>query len=161
MTTLEDLVVEVSVALMAPPDQAFALLSDVERMAGLGPEHVAATWDGEARGLGARWTGRNRRGEREWEVPCEVVGYDPPRLFAWRVGDPEAPTALWSYELAPSPGGTTVVQRFRHGSGWSFLRRAVEKYPERAEELIAGRAEELEQNMRTVLVEAGRLLEAS
>jgi hypothetical protein len=93
------MVVEVSAGLPCPPEQAFALLSDVERMAGLGPEHLEARWVDGTRGLGARYTGRNRRGDREWEVHCEVVGYEPPRLFAWRVGDLDAPTGFWSYEL--------------------------------------------------------------
>jgi len=155
---LEDMVVEVEAYLPVPPEGAFALLSDVERMAGLGPEHVDARWESEARGLGARYAGHNRRGEREWEVACEVVGYEPPRLFAWRVGDPDSPTAVWSYELSPAGGGTAVVQRFRHGPGWSFLRRAVEKYPERSEEFIADRTEELARNMRAVLAEAAKLL---
>ncbi len=159
MLRLEDMTVEVEAFLPCDPAQAFRLLADVERMAGLGPEHVEAHWAGVVRGLGAQWRGLNRRDGHEWEVSCEVVGYDPPRLFSWRVGDPNEPTAFWSYELVPVDGGTAVVQRFRHGSGWSFLRWAVERHPERADELIAGRAAELAANMRTVLAEAATLLQ--
>lgn len=155
---LEDLVVEVREVLPAAPAEAFALLTDVERMAGLGPEHEHAAWQGDARGVGAVFVGRNRMGERTWEVPCTVTAHEPPARFAWDVGDPATPSAHWSYDLSPHADGTLVVQRFAHGPGFTFLRRAVDKHPERAAETVAGRAAQLEQNMRAVLQAAARVL---
>ena len=55
--------VEVSHHFNAPIEAVWALLSDVERIAGLGPEHVEAHWLGEERGLGAQFSGKNRRGD--------------------------------------------------------------------------------------------------
>lgn len=125
---------------------------------GLGPEHAGAAWRDDQRGPGAVFTGVNERWGRRWEVACVVTAWEPPRSFAWQVGDPAQPTATWSYELAPADGGTVVTQRFRHGPGRSFLRAAVGRHPERESELVAERAADLAANMRTVLRAAGRLL---
>ena len=50
-------------------------------------------------------------------VPCTVVAADPPRAFAWAVGDSTQPSATWSYDLVEDGGGTRVTQRFQHGPG--------------------------------------------
>ncbi len=150
--------VEVVEVLPAPPERVFALLTDVERMAGLGPEHNAARWVDDRRGVAAVFYGANERDGMTWEVPCRVVEHQPPARFAWTTGDPDLPSAIWSYALAPVDGGTQVTQRFRHGAGFTYLRRAVEKRPEQAEQYVAGRAAELERNMRTTLRAAARLV---
>ncbi len=152
------MVVEVVEVLPAPPARVFALLTDVERMAGLGPEHSHAQWRDDRRGVGAVFVGSNERDGRGWNVPCHVVEHEPATRFAWSTGDPEQPSATWSYQLEPVEGGTLVTQVFRHGPGFTYLRRFVEKYPEREQELVAGRAAELEQNMRRVLRAAAALL---
>jgi uncharacterized protein YndB with AHSA1/START domain len=155
---LQEVVVEVRVVLPAPREQVFALLSDVERMGGLGPENVRTQWESDEHGVGARFRGWNERDGRAWDVPCTVVEHDPPVRFAWVTGPFGDPSATWSYELADVDGGTQVQQRFQHGPGFTYLRRAVEKHPERAEELLAARTAELERNMRATLEAAGRLL---
>ena len=144
--------------LPAPPAQVFDLLADVERTAGLGPETVRAQWQSDARGVGADFRGWNVRGELAWDVPCRVVARDPPRRFAWTTGLVEQPSALWTYDLAEVEGGTQVTQTFRHGPGHTYLRRAVDKHPKRAEEFVAGRAGDLERGMRATLRAAADLL---
>lgn len=158
MSALEEMTVEVEAVLPAPPEVVFALVTDVERVAGLGPEHAAAAWRGDGRGVGAVFDGTNRRGDREWTVPCVVTAYDPPGSFGWLVGDPAQPSAWWSWELTPVDGGTRAVHAFRHGPGFTFLRRAVERAPEREAELVAGRAADLGAGMRAVLAALPRLL---
>lgn len=158
MTTLEGVAVEVRATLPGSPAQVFALLTDVERMAGLGPEHAAAAWQDERRGVGAVFTGSNVRDGRSWDVPCTVTAWEPPRAFAWLVGDPACPSATWAYDLQADGDGTVVTQTFRHGPGFTFLRRVVEKHPERAAEAVAFRSAELERNMRAVLAAAADLL---
>lgn len=152
------MVVEVEELLPAAPDAVFAVLSDPPRTAGLGPETHACTWAGEERGVGAVFTGSNRLGELEYDVPCTVVAHEPPTRFAWTVGDPAQPSATWTYELAPADGGTRVVQRFEHGPGRTFLRRAVTAEPERYDELVAERGAMIADGMRQVLQGVGRLL---
>lgn len=65
--------------------------------------------------------------------------------------DDGAPTATWTYDLLDQDGATTVVQRFQHGPGTSFLSARCDRRPEEAEVYVSGRAADLEANMRTVL----------
>ena len=149
------MVVEVRVRFDAPPDEVFALLHDVERMAGLGPEHASATWTSPT-----TFTGRNRIAELglDWEVSCWVVDDRPPTSFAWTVGPPDAPSATWTYELAPDGTGTVVTQRMQHGPGVTYLRIFCEQNPDKTERAVARRSRELQQNMTTVLTAAAELL---
>ena len=155
---LEQLTVTVVEVLPAPPEAVFHLLSDVERMGGLGPENTRSEWLSDARGVGADFRGHNARGDLVWDVPCRVVVHDPPHRFAWTTGAVEQPSAIWSYDLEQDDGGTRVTQVFRHGPGFTYLRRAVDARPERAADHVAGRAAELERNMRATLQAAAQLL---
>ena len=55
------MVVEVTHRFQTPIAEVWALLSDVERMAGLGPEHVEAHWLEPGPRVGASFTGKNNR----------------------------------------------------------------------------------------------------
>ena len=153
---LEEMVVEVQQRFDAPPTDVYALLHDVRRMAGLGPEHERAEWV-----TPTLFTGWNRAGDRAWDTPCHVIVDDPPRAFAWTVGTPGRQSSTWSYELTPDGGATMVRQRFQHGPGASGLRDAVESSPERAEEYMTRRGERIRRNMTTVLAAAAALLSPS
>lgn len=157
--TLEAMTVEVRHLFPAGPERVWDLLTSVERMAGLGPEHLEAHWATPGPALGAQFTGRNRRDGREWTLSCTVDVYEPPDRFGWLVGEPSEPSSWWRYELLPgTSGGTLVAQRFRLGPGFSFLRRAVEKYPDREAEFVAGRIDELTSGMRATFSAAVTLL---
>jgi hypothetical protein len=141
-----------------PPQDIFALLTDVERMAGLGPEHCLARWLTESREAGARFEGINRIGVFEWEVLCTVTVFLRPERFGWTVGDPHEPSSTWTYTLWATNGGagaaTTVTQTFEHGPGDSFVRRAVELAPPAAKVITAARTRQLRHNMNTTLQQA-------
>ena len=95
-------------------------------------------------------------------MSCTVDVFEPSARFGWLVGDLQRPTAWWRYEFRPDDqGGTTVTQRFTHGPGVSFLRRATQKYPDREAEFVSARAEELASGMRSTLAAAADLLLAS
>jgi uncharacterized protein YndB with AHSA1/START domain len=152
--------VEVTATFRSPIDEVWALLSDVERMAGLGPEHVAAAWESGGPATGARFTGVNRRGDVEWRVPCVITECQPPAWIAWVVGDPDHPSSTWSYRLEERSDGTTgVVQRFRHGPGISFVRMAVDRVPEEAAAIAEARCASLRSGMAATLDAARRLLD--
>lgn len=148
--------VEVEHVFAAHIDDVFALLTDVERMAGLGPEHERAEWlDPEH----TRFRGWNRMGERRWDVLCPVIAYDPPTAFAFVVGDdPAHPSSTWTYVLEAHGGKTLVRQAFQHGPGESGLSHAVKHHPDRAQDIIDGRLEQHRQNMLAVLKAADALL---
>ena len=156
---LADMAVEVAVTVDAPIDDVWSLLSDVERMAGLGPEHVSARWDTPGPAEGARFTGWNRNERMEWHVPCVVTACRPPEYFEWTVGDAPGHSSTWSYALDARPDGSTgVVQRFRHGPGFSFVRQRVDQAPEETAAVIAGRSATLRAGMAETLAAAARLL---
>lgn len=155
---VDEMVVTVQELLPAPPETVFALLTDVERMGGLGPENVRSVWQDDRRGVGAVFVGSNVSSERTWDVPCTVVAHDPPRRFGWLVGNPELPSATWTYDLEPADGGSLVTQVFRHGPGRSFVRAAVTREPDAEEQHVAARAADLEAGMRATMQAAARLL---
>lgn len=133
--------VSVRKTIARPPNDTFALLTDVERMAGLGAEYRLARWLTESREAGARFQGINRIGVFEWEVLCTVTVFVRPQRFSWTVGDPREPSSTWTYTLEATNGGagdaTTVTQIFEHGPGDSLIRRAVELAPAAANNIIA------------------------
>jgi hypothetical protein len=155
---LESMSVEVTHHFSAPIDDVWVLLTDVERMAGLGPEHTAAAWATDEHGVGARFDGTNKRDDMEWTLPCFVTEWDPPFRFAWAVMEVESPSSVWSYTLREIDGGTDVVQRFVHGPNYSFIRLWAEEQPDKAEEIIEHRMKMLSDDMRTTLANAERLL---
>ncbi|WP_460824882.1 hypothetical protein [Nostocoides australiense] len=110
-----------------------------------------------ARALGGRFGGRNRRVEngvpREWIGPCDVVAYDPARLFAYTVGDrfDATPATRWSYLITPTNEGCLVRQEFEHlPDGLSGLRLRAEELDD-AEVIIAVRREEIRAGMTLTL----------
>ena len=113
---LTTMAVQVTIRFPAEAGAVWDLLTDVERMAGLGPEHIAARWLTPGPAVGARFEGRNRIGDREWDVICLVTESRPPEFIEWNVGDGPLPSSTWSYTLTPDHGGSTLVtQQFRHG----------------------------------------------
>src|SRR4051812_12558128 len=116
---LESMVVEVAHRFAAPIDDVWSLLTDVEQMAGVGPEHTAASWVNDDRGVGAQFDGANKRGDMEWTLPCFVTEWQPPYRFAWAVLERDSPSSTWSYTFLEVDGGTEVVQRFAHGPNYS------------------------------------------
>jgi uncharacterized protein YndB with AHSA1/START domain len=140
----------------AAPEQVFALLTDVERMAGLGPEHHTAQWTDETH---QRFVGSNSIGELAWSVPCVVVAHDPPTRFAWTVGEPGEHSSTWTYDLALDVEGTRVTQAFAHGPGETYLSLSCAKRPEKADAYISQRTDTLRANMLQVLASADALLE--
>ncbi len=156
---LTAMAVEVAVRFEAPVGAVWELLTDVERMAGLGPEHVRARWLTSAPAVGARFMGWNRIGQHEWDVICVVTRCQAPRFIEWNVGEGPLPSSTWSYHLTEEgPAASSVTQRFQHGPGGSGVRDAVERHPERADRIVQGRADTLHTNMVLTLEAAGRLL---
>lgn len=136
----------------ASPERVWELVTDINLPAGFQDEFREAEWlDGAGPGPGAAFRGRNRRGDREWETTSYVVAYEPERTFGWAVDDLDNPGATWTFRLVASDDVTTLVYRRTLGPGPSGLTRAIEKYPEREEEIIAARDEVHRANMQAVV----------
>jgi len=146
--------VEVPIAIDAPPQRVWALVSDIELMPGTSPELQAVEWlDGwTGPELGARFAGHNRHEARgEWSTTSVIVEYEPPRVFAWAVGEPGHPSSLWRFSLEPRDGGTLLRHWMQMGPGRSGLSLAIDQMPDKEQKIVFVRLRELEANMGATL----------
>ncbi|MDQ0989320.1 SRPBCC family protein [Streptomyces sp. V3I7] len=149
----------------ADPERVWELVTDIGLPARLSPELQRAEWLEGAAGpaVGARFAGYNRhRMIGEWRTVSHVVELVEGRVFGWAVvdpdgrygdpvSDPEKRMATWRFELAPEGSGTTLRQVAEIGPGRSGLSAAIDRAPEREEEIMAFRLGELRTNMEATL----------
>lgn len=126
-----------SLVIPATPDEVYALLSDVTRTGEWSQQCVRCEWEGEQRGVGARFTGFNRTPEREWQTTSEVIAATPGEHFAWSVGPGRAE---WGYRMRPAAGGGTELTEYTLTT--AHLEEVfTERYGDRADEEITVRQE--------------------
>ncbi|MDA2892718.1 SRPBCC family protein [Mycolicibacterium sp. BiH015] len=112
-----------SISVAVPPDELYAMVSDVTRMGEWSPICKACWWDeGQGPEVGAWFTGRNELPERTWETRSQVVAADPGRKFAWEVNDG---WVYWGYTFEPDGEGTRLTE------SWEFLAKGIEGFHER------------------------------
>ncbi len=142
---------ETDVFIAVPPERVWPLVSEIGLPSRFGTELQGAEWVGDAAGapcLGARFTGRNFHPARgEWETTSTIVAFDEGRSFAWAVGDPDDPSAVWRFELSPEGDGTRLRFWARLGPGPSGITPVIEKMPDKEERIIDRRLEEWTANM--------------
>lgn len=145
--------VEVEIVVNASPGRVWALVTDLDGMGQWSPEYRGGEWIDGATGpaVGARFKGRNRRREREWESVSTVTACEPQRLFAWSVGEPANPGATWRFELVPEGDGVRLSQHVELGPGPSGLTARIAELPERESDIIAARSAEHRRNMQATL----------
>lgn len=106
---------EAEVVVEATPDQVYAVLTDVARVAEWSHECQGAEWlDGASTAaVGARFRGTNKVDRFGWSRVCTITGLEPGRSFAYRTngGVPPDSTA-WSFELRADGDGCRIVQRY-------------------------------------------------
>lgn len=123
-----------SVVVARPPEDVYALVSDVTRTGEWSPTCAACWWDeGAGPRPGSWFTGRNVTPQRTWETRSQVVTADPGREFTWVVGDG---LVRWSYLLEPSDGGTLLTE------SWDFLPAGLAFFNEKYGEDAAAQVEE-------------------
>jgi uncharacterized protein YndB with AHSA1/START domain len=151
----------VSIDIDAPPAAVWKLVTDINLPARFQDEFRGAEWvDTDGPALGAAFLGRNERGEWKWETTSWVVTYEPERAFGWAVSDRDNPGSVWTYLLEPAGDGTTLTFHRRLGPGPSGLTSAIERRPDREEEIIAARDAEQLANMNGVVAGIKGLAEA-
>ncbi|MEV7080859.1 hypothetical protein AB0N88_20345 [Streptomyces sp. NPDC093516] len=98
----------------------------------------------------------------EWRTVSHVVEWEEQRVFGWAVVDPDgrfgdpaaepvSPAATWRFETEPEGTGTRLRQFARIGPGRSGVSLAIDRAPEREEEIVAARLTELRTNMESTL----------
>lgn len=138
----------VETVVAAPPERVWEVVTDLGAPAAFSEEFQGAAWTSEP-GPGATFTGRNAHPAiGEWEVPCFVLAWEPPRTFAWGTSDPANPGATWRFDLEPEGGGTRLRFSMQIGPGPSGISRALEAMPDKAEKILHRRISEHAANMR-------------
>jgi len=160
--------VTVQMPMACRPEVLWELITNVERIGEFSPECAEAWWvEGfPAHAVGGRFEGRNRVEDGsesyEWTRPCDVVAYDPPRSFAYTVGDrfDGTPATRWTFRITPTDDGCVVQQQFEHlPDGLSGIRLQAEQLDD-AEALIAQRRDMLRDGMSQTLERIRRVVEA-
>ena len=101
-----------SIAVHAPADLVWSLVSDVTRTADWSPDVVSCRWLGVASGpvVGAQFVGASRRGVHRWSTLCRVTVSEPGRRFAYHVRWLGRPIADWAWTITPDGEGCVVEQ---------------------------------------------------
>jgi uncharacterized membrane protein len=153
---------EVRTWIDAPPRRVWELVSDIQLMPTMSQELQSVEWlDGAtAPAVGARFVGRNRHEALgEWATTSEVIECEPERVLAWAVEDAANPTAVWRFQLAPENGGTELSQWVQMGPGRSGLSFAIDRMPDKEQQIVFVRMREFEKNMRFTLEQIKKLAE--
>ena len=106
---------QVEVVVAASPEEVYAVVADVTRIAEWSHECRGAEWLDGATGaaVGARFRGANKVGRFGWSRVCTVTAAEPGRVFDYRTdGGVPADSTAWSFRFSPVDGGTRVVQRY-------------------------------------------------
>ncbi|MGW0122462.1 SRPBCC family protein [Streptomyces sp. NPDC003327] len=141
------------------------LVTDIGLPARLSPELQRVAWLDSARepAVGACFEGFNRHSlVGEWRTVSRVVELDEPRTFAWAVvdadgrfgepnTDPARALASWRFDLREDGDGVLLSHTVRVGPGRSGLTLAIERAPERRDEIVAYRVKELRAGMEATL----------
>ncbi|MEU8736446.1 SRPBCC family protein [Streptomyces halstedii] len=153
------------IQVVAEPSRIWECVADVEAMAGWSPELARVEWrdgaDGPAEG--ASYVGHNEHPTiGSWRTLAHVTACVADRTLTWcvldvegRYGpaseDPAQPMATWSFDITPAPGGAVLRQTVTLGPGPSGLTAYIARAPEREEEVIAYRFDELAKGMDLTL----------
>jgi uncharacterized protein YndB with AHSA1/START domain len=137
--------------LPVPPQQLFALISDVDRL----PEwnaHIPRIVDRpDALTPGAQWVVRIRASGAQWDSRSTLERLDRDKLeldYRSQSDDGNPSYALWRWRLTPVDGGTRAEVVYEINPK-TFFRRNV---------FVHLRRRQLPNEVRTSLVSAGRLL---
>ncbi|MCM2430756.1 SRPBCC family protein [Streptomyces sp. RKAG337] len=94
----------------ATPPEVYELVSDVSMISAWSPNVSDVRYDdGDGPQAGAWFTGRSRRGDREWTSRSQVVRAEPGDTFAFVVDG----LVRWSWTFRPLGTGTVAEQSWQ------------------------------------------------
>lgn len=155
--------VEVQTWIDAPPERVWNVVSDVEQMPSLSTELQSVQWldDEHAAAVGARFVGHSKHEALgEWSTTSHVVECAKPHVFAWTVENPDDPTAIWRFTLDAVDGGTRLREWVQLGPGRSGLSLAIDRMPDKEQQIVFVRMREFEANMTATLAAIKARVEA-
>ncbi len=145
--------VTVSTRIAAAPPRVWRWVTDITVMPELSSELQTVQWTGESRGpaLGATFVGHNYNPAiGRWQAPAQIIACEENTEFAWAVGDPNNPAAIWRFRLAADdadPDTTALSYTAQLGPGPSGLSAAIEAMPEKEQKIVFVRLREFESAM--------------
>ena len=158
----------VEVEIEAPHEAVWELVSDINAPAQFSTEFQGADWIDDVPAVGATFQGRNQHDVvGEWSVVCTVTEYDAePRsdgsqVFEWVTGKPEFTAARWRLELSPDGAGSRLRFTSTIGPAPSGLTPAIERMPDREEDIVARRMSEHAANMLATIEGYKQLAESA
>jgi uncharacterized protein YndB with AHSA1/START domain len=154
--------VEASTWIDADPARVWSLVSDIALMPAFSDELKAVEWAEGSDGprVGARFIGHNKHDAfGQWDSTSQIVACDRPHEFAWAVGEPDDPAAMWRFRLAPRDGGTVLNYWMQMGPGRSGLSVAIESMPDKEQKIVFVRLREFEGAIGNTLAAIKRLAE--
>ncbi len=107
-------VVTVEREIKAPPEEVWAMVSDITRMGEWSPENAGGRWAKGATGpaVGARFRGKNQNGWRRWSTTAVVAECEPGRVFAFDITVGPWTVARWTYRFEPTADGCRVTEQW-------------------------------------------------
>jgi ligand-binding SRPBCC domain-containing protein len=106
-----------SITINRPPEDVYAIVSDLTRIGELSPVCASAAWDdpSQAGKEGAWFTGHNAIGNFTWDTHCKVAAAEPGREFAFINHGPQGEVELvrWGYTFEPRGDGTVVTESWQ------------------------------------------------
>lgn len=103
---------DVSRDIAAQPSVVFDAITDITRMGEWSPETVRAEWnDGvEQAAVGAKFTGHNRNGDKEWTTEATVVELVADQRFFFDCDFRGFVFAKWGYAIEATESGCRVTE---------------------------------------------------
>jgi uncharacterized protein YndB with AHSA1/START domain len=105
--------ISATVEIAAPPENVWALVSDLPRMGEWSPENAGGEWVGgaTAAAVGAKFKGRNRNGKHKWSAAVRINEAEAPSRLSFTVVLVGPITgATWSYDIEPTSAGCRVTE---------------------------------------------------
>ncbi len=151
---------DLTVEIYAAPEEIWPLITDIDLPSRFSDEYLGGEWIERPAGLGATFRGRSHH-ERigEWETTSTVVVFEPNRAFGWAVSSVEQPAAVWTFLIEPRERGASLTYRMQLGPGPSGLSAAIERRPDREDDIIQRRIDEQRIQMRKVVEGIKELVE--
>ena len=134
--------VEVVERLSCTPEQAWALIIDIELPTRADGELQRVEWLDGATGVavGARFRGYNANSQMgEWHTESEIAEVEDGRRWVWCVGSVADPVATWGFEVESDGDGVVVRQWAKAGTGPSPLSDFIAQHPAKEGAIVAHR----------------------
>ncbi len=112
---------ESSIDIAATPEQVWAVVSDLKRMPEWSPNCRKMLVLGTPK-VGTFSINVNRDGWKVWPTTARIVRFEPNKAVAFKVLENGL---TWSFDIEPTPTGSTLVQRRTDSADATLFAKAV------------------------------------